>query len=81
MTDQATVTLSRYEVRAIRRGLKRLSYETNKTIRRNDSKGWKPDEGRMDWNRVQIRLIESLLDRLPFPDYPDDNDPNQPELL
>ena len=80
MTKPFTVTLNFYEVLAIRRGLKRLSYETHKSIQRNDSAGWTPEEGKLDRNREHLKVIKSLLDRPPFSDYPDDIDQPQKEL-
>jgi len=67
-----TLHLSFSEVRAIRRGLKRLRYETRKSVERGDREGWKPEPGRLDVNRETIKTIDSLLDRLPITDYPVD---------
>jgi hypothetical protein len=66
--------LDRDEVRAIRRGLKRLRYEIVKSVLRNDSQGWKPEEGKIDVGRATLRTIAGLLDRLPSVDYPVDID-------
>jgi len=64
--------LDRDEVRVLRRGLKRLRYETRKAIARTQRTGWKPEEGKIDLNVATMATIESLLDRLPFPQYPVD---------
>jgi hypothetical protein len=67
------LNLSDIEVRVLRRGLKRLKYEAEQNLRRNQRKGWKPVEGKIDLNAASIETADSLLARLPFPDYPDDN--------
>lgn len=66
------IRLTEHEVRAIRRGLKRLRYETRKAADRAKAQGWKPEPGRLDVNVETLHTIDGLLDRLPFPDYPVD---------
>ena len=67
-----TLPLTAIEVRAIRRGLKRLRYEAQQNRRRSARAGWQPEPGRIDINLAMLATVESLLDKMPFPDYPDD---------
>jgi hypothetical protein len=69
------IELTDIEVRVLRRGLKRLTYEVKSNIRRNERAGWQPEPGKLDVAREMLGTIDSLLDRLPFPDYPDDIEP------
>jgi hypothetical protein len=60
--------LSRNEARVVRRSLKRLRYEASKSALRNAEKGWQPEPGRCDLNRVTLEIIEELMERVPDPD-------------
>jgi len=68
--------LTDIEVRVLRRGLKRLRYESSKNVERNERAGWTPEEGRIDISKAVLGTIESLLVRLPFPEPNDSEEPS-----
>jgi hypothetical protein len=80
MADTVTLAdLNRNEVRILRQALKRLQYETQRSLKANISNGWTPQPGKVDMNPLILQTINKLIDRLPYPNYPVDL--NQGEQL
>jgi len=63
--------LTNDEVRALRRGLKRLSAEVQNARRASARRGWAPQPGHIDRNVAVLQTVKSLLARLQYDDQED----------
>ena len=59
--------LTEFEVKVLRRSLKRLQHEAQRDRERNVEKGWTPAPGKEDVNVRTLQAIDSLMARLTFP--------------
>lgn len=66
----ATLELDLFQVKVVRRALKRLRYEAERDARRNIASGWQPQPGKHDHNLHTVQAINALLGRLPLPENP-----------
>jgi hypothetical protein len=58
--------LTNDEVRALRRGLKRLEAETRNARKSSMRRGWTPAPGHIDRNVAVLQTVKSLLNRLEY---------------
>jgi len=59
--------LTEFDVKVLRRSLKRLRFEAKRDNQRNKDSGWKPEPGKHDVMKMTLDAIDNLMARLPFP--------------